>query len=124
MTESTTARPDARLNKDGRAPSVARRVLTVFLPFALAYFLSYLYRTVNAVIADELTAALGVTAAGLGFLTSAYFIAFGLFQPPLGLLLDRYGPRRVECALLLVAAAGPRCSRWATTSPRWPPAGR
>lgn len=102
MTETTTASPGAC----GAAPSVARRVLTVFLPFALAYFLSYLYRTVNAVIADELTAALGVTAAGLGFLTSAYFIAFGLFQPPLGLLLDRYGPRRVECALLLVAAAG------------------
>lgn len=83
-----------------------RRILVVFLPFALGYFLSFLYRTVNAVIADELTAALGVTAAGLGFLTSSYFIAFGLFQPPLGLLLDRYGPRRVESALLLVAAAG------------------
>lgn len=88
------------------APGVLRRVLTVFLPFALAYFLSYLYRTVNAVIADELTASLGVTAAGLGFLTSAYFMAFGLFQAPLGLLLDRFGPRRVEAALLLVAAGG------------------
>nr|WP_274390001.1 MFS transporter [Azospirillum doebereinerae] len=103
VTETTAASPAAR---GSAVPGVARRVLTVFLPFALAYFLSYLYRTVNAVIADELTAALGVTAAGLGFLTSAYFIAFGLFQPPLGLLLDRYGPRRVEAALLLVAAAG------------------
>lgn len=102
MTETTAVQGG---QAPGR-PSVARRVLTVFLPFALAYFLSYLYRTVNAVIADELTAALGVTAAGLGFLTSAYFIAFGLFQPPLGLLLDRFGPRRVESALLLVAAAG------------------
>lgn len=102
MTETTAVQGE---QAPGR-PSVARRVLTVFLPFALAYFLSYLYRTVNAVIADELTAALGVTAAGLGFLTSAYFIAFGLFQPPLGLLLDRFGPRRVESALLLVAAAG------------------
>ena len=87
-------------------PSVLWRVLTVFLPFALAYFLSYLYRTVNAVIADDLTASLGFTAAGLGFLTSAYFIAFGLFQVPLGLLLDRFGPRRVEAVLLLVAACG------------------
>ncbi|MBP2231088.1 MFS family permease [Azospirillum agricola] len=101
MTNTTAVRMDAP-----ETHSVARRILTVFLPFALAYFLSYLYRTVNAVIADELTAALGVTAAGLGFLTSAYFIAFGLFQPPLGLLLDRYGPRRVESALLVVAAAG------------------
>ncbi|PWC44809.1 hypothetical protein TSO221_17185 [Azospirillum sp. TSO22-1] len=68
--------------------------------------MSYLFRTVNAVIADELTASLGVTAAGLGFLTSAYFLAFGAFQAPLGILLDRYGPRRIETALLLVAAAG------------------
>ncbi|HYH17294.1 MAG TPA: MFS transporter [Azospirillum sp.] len=88
------------------AVSVPRRIATVFLPFALAYFLSYLYRTVNAVIADELTASLGVTAAGLGLLTSAYFIAFGAFQPVLGILLDRYGPRFVESALLLVAALG------------------
>lgn len=103
MTEPTLA---AGTQAPGAMPGVARRILIVFLPFALGYFLSYLYRTVNAVIADELTAALGVTAAGLGFLTSAYFIAFGLFQPPLGLLLDRFGPRRVESALLLVAAAG------------------
>lgn len=82
------------------------RLLLVFLPFALAYVLSYLYRTVNAVIADELSVAVGVSAAGLGVLTSAYFVAFGAFQVPLGLLLDRYGPRRVEAGLLLVAAVG------------------
>ncbi|HYH38758.1 MAG TPA: MFS transporter, partial [Azospirillum sp.] len=82
------------------------RILRVFAPFAVGYFMSYLFRTVNAVIADELTTSLGVTAAGLGFLTSAYFLAFGAFQAPLGILLDRYGPRRIETALLLVAAAG------------------
>jgi MFS family permease len=87
-------------------PGTLYRALFVFLPFALGYFLSYLFRTVNAVIADELAASLGVTAAGLGLLTSAYFITFGLFQAPLGLLLDRFGPRRVEAALLLVAAGG------------------
>ncbi|MDQ2696697.1 MAG: MFS transporter [Pseudomonadota bacterium] len=83
-----------------------RRLLWVFLPFAGGYFLSYLYRTVNAVIAPDLTAALGLTAAGLGLLTSAYFLTFALFQLPLGMLLDRYGPRRVEAALLLLAVAG------------------
>lgn len=87
-------------------PPVGVRVIRIFIPFAVGYFLSYLYRTVNAVIADELTAALNVTAAGLGLLTSAYFLAFGAFQLPLGLLLDRYGPRRVEAGLLLVAGAG------------------
>lgn len=74
--------------------------------YAAGYFLSYGLRSVNAVIAPELMQELSVTAAGLGLLTSAYFLAFGLFQLPLGLLLDRFGPRRVEAALLLVAAAG------------------
>jgi len=80
--------------------------MTVFLPFALGYCLSFLFRTVNAVIAEELTRDLGLGAASLGVLTSAYFISFAAFQLPLGILLDRYGPRRVEAALLLVAAAG------------------
>lgn len=74
--------------------------------FAAGYFLSYGLRTVNAVIAPELTRELGLSATDLGLLTSAYFLAFGLFQLPLGLLLDRFGPRRVEAALLVVAATG------------------
>lgn len=74
--------------------------------YAAGYFLSYGLRSVNAVIAPELMQELQLTATGLGLLTSAYFLAFGLFQLPLGLLLDRFGPRRVEAVLLLVAAAG------------------
>jgi predicted MFS family arabinose efflux permease len=78
----------------------------VFIPFAFGYFLSYLYRTVNAVIAPDLVRDIGVDPASLGLLTSAYFLSFAAFQLPLGVLLDRYGPRRVEAVLLLVAAAG------------------
>ena len=80
--------------------------LRIFLPFALGYFLSYLYRTVNAVIAPDLVRDVGVDPASLGLLTSAYFLAFAAAQLPLGILLDRYGPRRVEALLLLFAAAG------------------
>ena len=80
--------------------------LRVFLPFAAGYFFSYFLRNVNAVIAPELTRELGVSAADLGLLTSAYLLAFGAIQLPLGLALDRYGPRRVEAFLLLIAAAG------------------
>ena len=80
--------------------------LRVFLPFAIGYFFSYFLRNVNAVIAPELTRELGVSAADLGLLTSAYLLAFGAVQLPLGLALDRYGPRRVESFLLLIAATG------------------
>ncbi|MHB8709769.1 MAG: MFS transporter, partial [Desulfuromonadales bacterium] len=80
--------------------------LRIFLPFALGYFLSYLYRTVNAVLAPDLVRDLGLDPAGLGLLTSSYFLAFAVFQLPLGMLLDRYGPRRVESTLLVFAAIG------------------
>ena len=80
--------------------------LRIFLPFAAGYYFSYFLRNVNAVIAPELTRELGVSAADLGLLTSAYLLAFGAVQLPLGLALDRYGPRRVEASLLLIAAAG------------------
>lgn len=85
-----------------------RRVplLRLFLPFGLGYFVSYVFRTVNAVIAPDLVADLGLGPADLGLLTSAYFLTFAAFQLPLGLLLDRFGSRRVEGALLLFAAAG------------------
>jgi predicted MFS family arabinose efflux permease len=81
-------------------------LLRVILPFALAYFLSYLFRVVNAVIAPNLAADLQVGPADLGLLTSAYFVSFAAFQLPLGVLLDRFGPRRVEGGLLVFAAAG------------------
>ncbi len=88
------------------SPPGASLTLRILLPFAAGYFLSYLFRSVNAVIAPDLIETLTLDATGLGFLTSVYFLTFALFQLPLGLLLDRYGPRRVESALLLLAAAG------------------
>ena len=78
----------------------------VLLPFACGYFISYLFRSVNAVIAPDLAADFSLAPRELGLLTSAYFASFALFQLPLGILLDRYGPRRVNAGLLLVAAAG------------------
>lgn len=81
-------------------------VCRVIVPFALAYFVSYLFRVVNAVIAPNLASELRIGPSDLGLLTSAYFVSFAAFQLPLGVLLDRFGPRRVEAALLAFAAAG------------------
>jgi MFS family permease len=87
-------------------PTTARLLAVVFMPFAGGYFLSYFYRSINAVIAPDLIAELDLAAADLGLLTAAYFFAFAAFQLPLGILLDRFGPRRVQAGLLLVAACG------------------
>ena len=86
--------------------TLLRLVFTALLPFAAGYFMSYLLRAVNAVVAPDLVQDLGLTPGELGLLTAAYLGAFALFQLPLGVLLDRYGPRKVQAGLLSVAAAG------------------
>ncbi len=83
-----------------------RLVFSALLPFAAGYFMSYLLRAVNAVVAPDLVKDLSLSPGQLGLLTAAYLGAFALFQLPLGVLLDRYGPRKVQAGLLCVAAAG------------------
>lgn len=78
----------------------------IYLPLALGYAISYFYRNANAIIEVDLVRDLGLGPADLGLLTSVYFISFAAFQLPLGVLLDRYGPRRTESILLLFAALG------------------
>jgi len=63
-------------------------------------------RNVNAVAFPELVVTFDLRPDALGMLSSAYFLGFATCQLPLGLLLDRYGPRRVNAWLLLLAAAG------------------
>src|ERR1700740_1159518 len=87
------------------ATAASLPVITVFCPFAAGYFLSFFFRNVNAIISRDLAGEFTLTPADLGFLTSMYLLAFAAFQLPLGVLLDRYGPRRIV-ALLLCSAAG------------------
>jgi MFS family permease len=78
----------------------------VFLPFATGYYVSFLFRNVNSVVFPELTQAFELSPGSLGLLTSVYFLTFAGAQLPLGMLMDRYGPRRVNATMLLVAALG------------------
>jgi len=90
---TTSSKPDVSL-------------LRIIVPFALGYCLSYIFRTVNAVIAPDLVQELHLDASTLGLLTGSYFLTFAAAQLPLGVILDRWGPRLSESILLLVAAAG------------------
>ena len=78
----------------------------IFLGFAFAYFLSALLRAVTATLAPAFSAELALGAGDLGLLAGAYFFGFALLQLPLGSALDRWGPRRVQFTLMLLAVAG------------------
>ena len=81
----------------------------ILLPFLLTPIVSFLFRMVNATIAPELVAEFGLGPAELGLVTSAFFVGFGLAQLPMGVLLDRYGPRPVVLCLQVTGAVGGVC---------------
>ncbi|NQV55496.1 MAG: MFS transporter, partial [Rhodospirillales bacterium] len=81
-------------------------VLRVFLPFAFGYFASSAFRSINAVIAPQLVRDIGLDATDLGFIGSMYFVGAMLFQLPLGVLVDRYGPRVIYTLCLCCGALG------------------
>jgi MFS family permease len=98
MTQPLAPLPPTTLN--------SRTAVIVFLSFVFAYFLSYALRSVNATIAPLLEQDLGLDAAALGWLSSAYFLSFAGMQWLVGGWLDVYGARRTETALLATAAIG------------------
>lgn len=85
-----------------------------FSIFAGTYFLSALLRAVTATLAPSFSAEFGLGAADLGLLAGAYFLGFSMLQLPLGAALDRWGPRRVETSLLVLAVGG--CALFAAAS--------
>lgn len=80
--------------------------LRVTLPLAALNFLNQASRTVMSVIGPVLAVEFGLSASELGLLAACMFAAYAAAQLPLGVALDRLGPRRVQAALALVAAAG------------------
>lgn len=90
------------------------RLLPIFLPFAAAYFLSYVLRTINAVLSAPLAQEFSLSASDLGLLSSAYFLTFAAMQIPLGSLLDRRGPKNISVILLVFAVVGCLVSAFST----------
>ena len=80
--------------------------LYVVAVLCIAYVASHFYRGSVGVIGPELMRGMGLSAEALGALGGTYFLVFGLSQIPVGVLLDRFGPRLINTALLVVAAGG------------------
>jgi len=95
--------PDQARNDVSLPP---RLLVLVFAPFAAGFFFSYVFRNVNAVIARDLAAEFSLSSADVGLLTSMYLLSFTAMQVPVGVFLDRYGPRRVVASLLGIAGLG------------------
>jgi MFS family permease len=87
----------------GATAGLRARVLAAL---ALTTIASQFFRASTAAIAPDLIADLGLTPQQFGAANGAFFLAIGIVQIPVGILFDRYGPRRVTAALTALAVVG------------------
>jgi MFS family permease len=77
-----------------------------WLTGAVFFFYAWVLRVAPSVMVDELMRDFTVGAAVLGHLSAAYFYGYAGMQIPVGLLLDRFGPRRLMSIAALACAGG------------------
>ena len=82
---------------------------------AAIYLVSQFLRNSVGVIAPDLAAELDLSAGAIGLLSSVFFFAFAAAQIPLGVALDRYGPKRCMLVCAVIAVAGTIAFSFATT---------
>lgn len=72
----------------------------------LAYVLSQFFRAFLAVLSDVLERDIGTGPEALAQASGLWFISFAAMQLPVGLALDKIGPRRTASVLLFVGGGG------------------
>ena len=83
-----------------------QKAITIFLVFALGYYISNLLRAITATISPNLISEFNLSAGDLGLLGGGYFLGFASVQIPLGYLLDNKGPKKIVSYFLLIAIVG------------------
>ncbi|MCA1960737.1 MAG: MFS transporter [Desulfomonile sp.] len=87
------------------APGSIRRWV-ILVVGSMNFIMSMFFRSSTAVISPALVEELGFTNSQLGDLSAAFFYAFAAGQVPIGISLDRLGPRLTICILAVVGISG------------------
>ena len=72
-----------------------RRAIVAFALGALFFAYAFIQRVSPSVMTNELMRDFAVGGAALGSLSAFYFYAYASIQLPVGMLTDRYGPRKL-----------------------------
>ena len=94
-----------------------RRALTIWAIAVLVYLAAVFHRTSLGVASIEASARFGLGPAALGTFTVLQVGVYALMQIPTGLLVDRYGPRRVLTVAALLMGLGQLLFAFATSYP-------
>ena len=82
------------------------KTILIFCVFAFGFFISNLLRSITATLTPVLSSEFNLSAGNLGLLAGGYFLGFSIMQIPAGILLDRFGPKKVIGYFLIIALIG------------------
>lgn len=88
-----------------------------WLTAALFFFYAWVLRVAPSVMITELMRDFAVGAAAVGNLSAFYFYGYAGMQVPIGMMIDRFGPRRLIATSALVCALG--CVLFAMSTAFW-----
>ncbi len=90
-------------------PSITNKAFIVCVFAGLFYCYVYYLRVAPSVISFELMQTFNISNTGLGLLSASYYYAYLLAQIPVGLLIDKYGPRVVLTLACVICGLGTYC---------------
>lgn len=83
-----------------------KTLIRITLPLAASNALTQVARTIMSTVGPVIAVQYGLSAGELGLFSAVMFATYCLAQMPVGIALDRWGPRRVQTILCLVTATG------------------
>jgi predicted MFS family arabinose efflux permease len=79
---------------------------TVWIIASIFYAYQYIIRVMPNIMLDDIMHQFNISAATFGQFSGVYYIGYSLMHLPIGIMLDRYGPRKVMTACILMTVAG------------------
>lgn len=78
----------------------------VWVIVSVFYAYQYILRVMPNIMLDDIMAQFGISAGIFGQFSGVYYIGYSLMHMPIGIMLDRYGPKKVISSCILLSVAG------------------
>ncbi|MFA6916912.1 MAG: MFS transporter [Parachlamydiales bacterium] len=79
---------------------------TVWIIASVFYAYQYILRVMPNIMLDDIMLQFDIGAAAFGQFSGVYYIGYSLMHLPIGIMLDRYGPKKIMTGCILLSVLG------------------